>query len=192
MRSSTAPSSGTNSSSPSASTKYLSVIDRFATYTCAAIPLRVLRSPLPPIVKSPSTKSVSPSGIGRASQRSRFGSGSISSNGVPRRVPLPMRENFGCAADGMIRYTQVRRLTARGWVNAVPLSCSANRPSGARCGELRPAGSAPATASLANSFPNPRWYVHSPGPALLAGEGGCGGGWGTATSAMTASLLIPP
>jgi len=48
-------------------------------------------------------KSVSPSGIGRALQRSRFGSGSISSNGVPRRVPWPMRENLGCAADGMIR-----------------------------------------------------------------------------------------
>ena len=102
-------------------------------------------------------KSVSSTGIGSGSQRSRFGSGSISSNGVPRRVPLPMRENRGCAADGMIRYTQVRRFTARGWVNAVPLSCSAYRPSGARCGELRPAGSAPGTASLTNSFPNPRW-----------------------------------
>ena len=42
-------------------------------------------------------------GMGSAFQRSRFGSGSISSNGVPRRVPLPMRENLGCAADGMIR-----------------------------------------------------------------------------------------
>ena len=77
-------------------------------------------------------KSVSSPGIGRGSQRSRFGSGSISSNGVPRRVPLPIRENRGCAADGMIRYTQVRRFTARGWVNAVPLICSAYRPSGAR------------------------------------------------------------
>ena len=48
-------------------------------------------------------KSVSASGTGSAFQRSRFGSGSISSNGVPRRVPLPMRENLGCAADGMIR-----------------------------------------------------------------------------------------
>ena len=48
-------------------------------------------------------KSVSLPGMGSAFQRSRFGSGSISSNGVPRRVPLPMRENLGCAADGMIR-----------------------------------------------------------------------------------------
>ena len=83
--------------------KYLSVMDWFAAYRCAAIPLRVLRSPLPPIVNRPSMKSVPAAGIGRASQRSRFGSGSISSNGVPRSVPLPMRENFGCAADGMIR-----------------------------------------------------------------------------------------
>ena len=50
VRSSTWPCSGTNSSSPSASTKYLSVIERFAAYTCAAMPLRVLRSPLPAIV----------------------------------------------------------------------------------------------------------------------------------------------
>ena len=48
-------------------------------------------------------KSVSPSGIGRAFQRSRFGSGSISLKGVARRAPLPMRANPGCAADGMIR-----------------------------------------------------------------------------------------
>ena len=32
VRSRTVPCSGTNSSSPSASTKYLSVMDRFATY----------------------------------------------------------------------------------------------------------------------------------------------------------------
>ena len=70
---------------------------------------------------------------------------------------MPIRENRGCAADGMIRYTQVRRFTARGWVNAVPLSCSAYKPSGACWGEFRPAGSAPGTASLTNSFPNPRW-----------------------------------
>ena len=50
VRSRTGPCSGTNSSSPSASTKYLSVMDRFAAYRCTAIPLRVLRSPLPAIV----------------------------------------------------------------------------------------------------------------------------------------------
>ena len=102
-------------------------------------------------------KSTGPAGSGSGSQRSRLGSGSISSNGAPRSDPLPIRSKRGCAADGMIRYTQVRRLTARGWVNAVPLSCSAYRPSGARCGELRPAGRAPGTASLTNSFPKPGW-----------------------------------
>ena len=73
-------------------------------------------------------------------------------------------------------------------MNALPLSCSANRPSGARCGELRPAGSAPGTASLANSFPKPGWYVYSPAPVGLVS---CAR---TATSAMTASsssLLTP-
>ena len=48
-------------------------------------------------------KSVSAAGMGSGFQRSRFGSGSISSNGVPRSVPLAMRENLGCAAEGMIR-----------------------------------------------------------------------------------------
>jgi hypothetical protein len=157
VRSRTGPRSGTNSSSPSASTKYLSVIDRFAAYRCTAMPFLVLMSPFPATVYSPSTKSVAASGMGSAFQRSRFGSGSISSNGVPRSVPLPIRENLGCAAEGMIRYTQVRRATARGWVNAVPLICSAYKPNGARCGELRPWGTAPGTASLTNSFPNPRW-----------------------------------
>ena len=81
--------------------------------------------------------------------------GSSSSNGVPFRCPLSILRNAGCFALGSTRYTQDRRFTPRGWVNAVPLSCSAYRPRGARCGELRPAGSAPATASVANSFPNP-------------------------------------
>ena len=46
----TAPSSGTNSSSPSESTKYRLVMERFAAYWCTAIPLRVRRSPLPATV----------------------------------------------------------------------------------------------------------------------------------------------
>ena len=50
VRSVIAPRSGTKSSSPSESTKYRSVIDRFAAYTCTAIPLRVRRSPLPAMV----------------------------------------------------------------------------------------------------------------------------------------------
>ena len=97
----------------------------------------------------------SDSGSGSGSHRSRFGSGSTSSNGVDRRRPLSILVKGGCFAEGRIRYTQVRRLTARGWVKAVPLICSAYRPSGACCGELRPSGRAPSTASVANSLPNP-------------------------------------
>jgi hypothetical protein len=39
--------------------------------------------------------------------------------------------------------------------------CSAYKPSGACCGELRPRGKAPRTASVANSFPKPVWYSRS-------------------------------
>ena len=42
-------------------------------------------------------------GSGSGSQRSRFGSGSTSSKGVPRSAPLPIRRNAGCFADGRIR-----------------------------------------------------------------------------------------
>jgi hypothetical protein len=59
------------------------------------------------------------------SQRCRLGSGSTSLNGALRSRPLPILRNGGCEADGRIRYTQVRRFTARGWVKAVPLICSA-------------------------------------------------------------------
>ena len=97
----------------------------------------------------------SSAGSGSGFQRSRFGSGSISSNGVDFRVPLGILRKAGCFALGRIRYTQVLLLTALGWVNAVPLSCSAYRPRGACCGELRCRGRAPSTASVANSLPNP-------------------------------------
>src|SRR5262249_27435958 len=141
-----------------------------AAYTCTAMPLRVRMSPLPATVNSPSMKSRGSSwvGSGDGSQRSRFGSASISSNGVPRSAPLPIRRNAGCRADGRIRYTQVRRFTPLGWVNAVPLNCSAYSPSGACCGELRPSGSAPATASVANSLPNPLEYLNSSSAMGLA------------------------
>ena len=74
-----------------------------AAYRCTAIPLRVRRSPFPPTVYRPSTKSTGSAGSGSGSQRSRLGSGSISSNGVPRSDPLPIRSKRGWAADGMIR-----------------------------------------------------------------------------------------
>ncbi len=72
-----------------------------------------------------------------------------------RTAPLPVRVKAGWAADGRTRYSHERRLCARGSVNAVPLSCSAYRPSGARCGEFRPWGSAPGTASELCSLPKP-------------------------------------
>ena len=73
-----------------------------------------------------------------------------------RSVPLSVRVNGGCAADGRIRYSQERRLWARGSVKAEPLSCSAYSPSGARWGALRPCGRAPGTASELCSLPKPR------------------------------------
>jgi hypothetical protein len=58
---------------------------------------------------------------------------------------------------GRIRYSQLRRLLPRGAVKAVPVSCSAYRPWATFCGEFCPTGSAPATASVANSLPKPDW-----------------------------------
>jgi hypothetical protein len=51
----------------------------------------------------------------------------------------------------------VRRFSARGAVKALPDSSSAYSPCGARCGLLRPTGSAPGTASVANWLPKPLW-----------------------------------
>src|SRR5690606_38288396 len=61
-------------------------------------------------------------------------------------------------AAGRIRYSQVRRLLARGAVKAVPEICSAYSPYGHFCGEFLPTGKAPGSASVANSFPNPLMY----------------------------------
>jgi methylenetetrahydrofolate reductase (NADPH) len=60
-----------------------------------------------------------------------------------------------------MRYNHERRLAERGAVNAVPENCSAYRPYGQICGELRPAGNAPDSASVANSLPKPLWYPGS-------------------------------
>jgi hypothetical protein len=51
----------------------------------------------------------------------------------------------------------VRWLLWRGAVKALPEISSAYSPSGARCGLLRPCGSAPGTASVANWLPKPDW-----------------------------------
>jgi hypothetical protein len=54
-----------------------------------------------------------------------------------------------------MRYSQAYRLSARGVVNEVPDNTSAYRPIGACCGELRPMGKAPASASLHKALPKP-------------------------------------
>ncbi|KAG1080290.1 hypothetical protein G6F35_017632 [Rhizopus arrhizus] len=112
--------------------------------------------PLPPMVYRPSTKSVGSSGNGSGLQRSWFGEAGCApkshcscdcANGV----------NSPWVTAGRIRYSQLRRLLPRGAVNAVPVSCSAYRPWATFCGEFCPTGSAPATASVANSLPKPDW-----------------------------------
>lgn len=64
-------------------------------------------------------------GSGSGFQRSRFGSAAASVKGAVRRAPLSIRVKGGCAADGRIRYSHERRLSLRGSVKALPLSCSA-------------------------------------------------------------------
>ena len=56
---------------------------------------------------------------------------------------------------GWRRYIQVRRLSARGAVKALPETCSAYSPKATCCGEFWPCGSAPPTASVACSLPKP-------------------------------------
>src|SRR5277367_4360053 len=67
-----------------------------------------------------------------------------------------------------MRYSHERRFACRGAVNAVPEICSAYKPYGQCCGELRPCGSAPGNASVANSLPKPLWYPRSPGCDTIA------------------------
>ncbi|MNV75321.1 hypothetical protein D3C71_1686000 [compost metagenome] len=109
---------------------------------------------MPPMVYRPSMKSVGAVGSGRGSQRSWFGDTaawlkSLCSCGCSNGVNSP------CITAGRMRYSQLRRLLPRGAVNAVPVSCSAYRPCATRCGELRPTGKVPGTASVANSLPKP-------------------------------------
>src|SRR6185437_2316060 len=122
--------------------------------------------PFPPAVTRPATKSVGAEGIGSASQRNGLG-GAASK----RWLSHPAAEagtNSPCATAGLIRYSQLRRLAWRGAVNAVPENCSAYRPYGQRCGELRPCGSAPGNASLAKWLPKPCRYFRGAGGAPLS------------------------
>lgn len=88
--------------------------------------------PLPAIVTQPSTKSVGASGIGSGSQRN--GSGGVggtsaesakSATSAAGACGRASGANGPCTAAGRIRYSQLRRLWARGAVKAVPDSCSA-------------------------------------------------------------------
>src|SRR5690606_41180796 len=114
--------------------------------------------PLPAMVNSPSTKSAGRSGSGIGFQRSWSGvtgplPKSLWNAGAPANG-----ENVPCMAAGRMRYSQLRRFSARGAVNAVPLNCSAYSPCATFCGELRPTGTVPGTASVTNVFPNPARY----------------------------------
>src|ERR1700689_3612782 len=110
--------------------------------------------------KRPSTKSVGAAGSAKGSHRSWFGDKGASFAGSSNRA-CTKRWNGRCITEGRILYNQERRLTCRGAVNAVPENCSAYNPYGQRCGELRPGGSAPDSASVANSLPKPLWYPGS-------------------------------
>jgi hypothetical protein len=95
-----------------------------AAYTCAAAPACAEGPPLPAIVTRPWTRSVGAAGIGSGFQRIWFGDAGTSSNALTI-APASSGSNGRCIADGRIRYSHERRLSARGAVNAVPLSCSA-------------------------------------------------------------------
>src|SRR5688572_9110918 len=114
------------------------------------------------MVASPSMKSAGLEGTGRGSQRRRLGGVSTSPNGPERSRPSFSRSYGPCIAEGRSRYSQVLRFSARGAVNAVPESTSVYRPWGGRCGELRPTGSAPSTASVSKVLPKPLWYLILP------------------------------
>src|SRR5690554_2902107 len=126
---------------------------------CTPTPVPAREPPLPAMVNRPSTKSTfaSPSGSGSGSQRSWSGVTKPGPNSSCR-CGCSNGSKAPCIAAGRIRYSQLRRLAWRGAVNAVPVSCSAYSPCATRCGELRPTGSAPSTASVANSLPNPDMY----------------------------------
>ena len=106
------------------------------------------------MVNKPSTKSVGVSGNGSGLQRNWFGDTAPWLKS-PCRRGCANGVNSPCITAGRIRYNQLRRLSARGAVNAVPFNCSAYKPCATRCGELRPTGRVPGTASVANSLPKP-------------------------------------
>src|SRR5690606_31047592 len=143
-------------------------MSRLAAYTWMPTPACADGPPLPAMVNSPSTKSVGRSGSGIGFQRSWSGvtgplPKSLWNAGAPAKgASVP------CMAAGRMRYSQLRRFSLRGAVNAVPLNCSAYNPWAAFCGEFRPTGTVPGTASVTNVFPNPAWYYIAPPEEQLA------------------------
>src|SRR3546814_7910723 len=99
------------------------------------------------MVLSRAKNSVGASGGGSGSQRSWSGVTGSWPNELLKRG-CSNGSNVPCIAAGRIRYSQLRRFWPRGAVNAVPDSCSAYSPCATLCGELRPCGSAPGTASV--------------------------------------------
>ncbi|MOA31635.1 hypothetical protein D3C78_1528030 [compost metagenome] len=73
----------------------------------------------------PSMKSVSSAGSSNGLQRRRLG---VIGPSSPPLIWRGRRSYRGCAADGRMRYIQVRRDSPRGTVKAVPESSSVYRP----------------------------------------------------------------
>ena len=98
-------------------------------------------------------KSTPGAASGSGSQRSWSGGAGLAKSLWKRGCASGLKAP--CITAGRMRYSQLRRLAPRGAVNALPVSCSAYRPWATRCGELRPTGRVPGTASVANSLPKP-------------------------------------
>ncbi len=99
-------------------------MSRSAAYRWMPTPCCAAGDPLPATVYRPSTKSVGVAGNGNGSQRSWSGvtgpsPKSLWKHGCTNGAKVP------CIAAGRIRYSQLRRFSARGAVNALPDSCSA-------------------------------------------------------------------
>src|SRR5690606_36419395 len=133
-------------------------MSRLAAYTWMPTPACADGPPLPAMVKSPSTKSGGRSGGGIGVERSWSGVTGPWRKSVRNAGAPPNAENVPCIAAGRMRYSQLRRFSLRGAVNAVPLNCSAYNPCATVCGEFRPTGTVPGTASVTNVFPNPARY----------------------------------
>src|SRR5262245_10402205 len=114
-------------------------------------PVMASGPPLPAMVTMPSMKSVGVVGMAGGLQRIWFDDGGTASKRLRNRDGATSVNGL-CTAPGRMRYSHERRLWARGAVKAVPDNCSAYRPYGARCGEFWPTGSAPGSASVANSL----------------------------------------